>query len=262
MIFLGALSCLFFYYKVIHAPPSTASQINAKQIESVLKANPNLVLDAIKDNPQPVLEALLTQQKVNQEKEFNEQMARIRDDEIKTPKKPVLIPGRPALPGSAPDAPITMVVYGSFQCPKCVDGSKITKELLAKYPGKLKVYYKHMTGGSQLAFQQALFLEAALALDPEKAWQLRDYMFEQMDDIKVKGLDAISAYALSIGLDLKAISAGMQDQKTINNLRSDHAEAIEFKLQFTPTYIINGISVSGAKPMDEYTWVIDHFLKK
>ncbi|MCP3945003.1 MAG: thioredoxin domain-containing protein [Desulfobacteraceae bacterium] len=113
-------------------------------IKKTIQENPNIVLDIIKKDAQ---------------KTFEESIVKKRIEELKNPKHPSILDGRTIKPGSNPDAPVTIVVYSSFQCPKCSEGSKIIENLMAIYPGQLKVYYKHLTGDT-LAFQQGLLFEA------------------------------------------------------------------------------------------------------
>ncbi|MCP3945004.1 MAG: thioredoxin domain-containing protein [Desulfobacteraceae bacterium] len=98
--------------------------------------------------------------------------------------------------------------------------------------------------------------------DQEKAWLLHDYMLENIPDIKADGFDFILKYGKEIGLDFTKLSQDMFSQKVRDLLRADLEEGKKFKLQGTPTFFINGISITGAMPMGEFTSLIDTMLKK
>ena len=231
--------------------------ITAESIRIVLKEDPRIVLDVIRDNPLELQKVILAGQK----KAYEETIGKIRSDELKSPKSPVIGQHLQPLPEFTQNAPVTIVVYSNFQCPNCAQAIKTVEKLMKKYPGKLKVYYKHTTGNSNLAFQQALAFEATLIQSPAKAWLLHDYMYENMAVIRTDGLAAIFPFAKEIKIDLKRYSQDMSSQVVLDRLRSDHEENLLFKIKYTPTIMINGISVIGTQPLKEYTDLIDSALK-
>ncbi len=230
-------------------------------IKKVLTEQPDLILDIIDENSDKVLELVLAAQKKKQiaQQETSEVQKRLA--ELRNPKRPQGLDSRPAKPGSAPDASITIVTYSSFQCPKCAEGSDIINDLMVKYPNKLSIYYKHLTGDT-VAFQLGMIFEAAALQDPAKAWQLHDYMFANMELVRGGTAQIVFPYAKQIGLDLQKLSLDMYSQKIRDIMTKDLHEGKEFGLSLTPTILINGISITGAKPMDEFTDLIDQILKK
>jgi len=231
--------------------------ITADSIRTILKEDPKIVLDVIRNNPLELQKILVAGQK----KAYEETIGKIRADELKSPKSPVIGKHLQPLPGSTQNAPVTIVIYSNFQCPNCAQATKTVEKLMKVYPGKLKVYYKHTTGSSNLAFQQALAFEATLKQSPAKAWLLHDYMYENMATIRADGLSAILPFAQKIKIDLNQYSQDMSSQVVLDRLRSDHEENLLFKIKYTPTVMINGISVIGTQPLKEYTDVIDSALK-
>ncbi len=237
------------------------SLISRIVLQKAIQENPEVILNVIKNNPQTVLDVVQKTQKANQEKAIELIRAQKRTEDINNPKQPEILEGRPMKPGSNLNAPVSIVVYSSFQCPKCAEGSEIIDNLMAKYPGKLKVYFKHLTGDT-LAFQQALLFEATAAQDPKKAWLLHDYMFENMLTIKSGGFDFILQYAKEIGLDFDQLPKDMYSQTIRDGIRSDLEEGKKFGIQGTPTFFINGISITGARQIDEFFNLIDSALTR
>ncbi len=95
-------------------------------------------------------------------------------------------PEPPILPVSADDdpsmgpanAPVTIVEFSDFQCPYCKLSVPLIKEILAKYPGKVKVVYRDYPGPNHPHAQQAA--EAAqCAGDQGKFWEYHDSLFER-----------------------------------------------------------------------------------
>src|SRR3989442_8932533 len=55
-----------------------------------------------------------------------------------------------AVPGSAVDhalgashAPVTVVEYGDFECPNCKQAAPAVKLLLERFPGRVRLVYRH-----------------------------------------------------------------------------------------------------------------------
>ena len=237
--------------------PGIGTEDSTRELRKVLRQHPEIVLDVIRDNPLELQKIIVA----GQRKAYQESIAKIRNEELKNPKSPAIGKSLKPMPGSDPDAPVTVVIYSSFQCPNCAQAAATVDELMKLYPGKLKVYYKHSTGASNLAFQQALAFESTLLQSPEKAWSLHNYMFENMATIRADGLSAVLPYAKKIGIDMKQFSRDMNHQVVLDRLRTDMEENQSFGIQYTPTVMINGISVIGTRPLKEYTDVIDHALK-
>lgn len=254
----GLVFLVMAFFPRDHKTLETApAEISPETIRSVLKKKPSIVLDVIRDNPLELQKIIVAGQK----KAYEETIANIRKEELENPKAPVIGRHLQPMPGSVEDAPITIVVYSSFQCPNCAQAAKTIDKLIEKYPNKLKVYYKHSTGSSNLAFQQALAFEATLLQSSAKAWLLHDYMFDNLATIRADGLAAIFPFAKQIKIDMDKLSNDMSSQIVLDRLRSDLEENQHFNIQYTPTVIINGISVIGSRPLKEYTDVIDHALK-
>ena len=95
-------------------------------------------------------------------------------------------PEPPILPVSADDdpsvgpanAPVTIVEFSDFQCPDCKLSVPVIKEILAKYPDKVKVAYRDYPGPNHPHAPQAA--EAAqYAGDQGKFWEYHDNLFDR-----------------------------------------------------------------------------------
>ena len=78
----------------------------------------------------------------------------------------------------APDAPITLVEYGDYQCPTCGLYHPIIMELLNRYPGKFKLEYHHFPLIQTHSNAMAASLAAEAAGEQGKFWEMHDLIFE------------------------------------------------------------------------------------
>src|SRR5215475_1659504 len=95
-----------------------------------------------------------------------------------TPPTPVVIDieGSPSL--GPPDAPVTIVEFGDFQCPFCAQGARALRELQATQPGRIRWVFKHFPIGRTHP-DAPLAHEAAIAAQEQgKFWEMHERLFQ------------------------------------------------------------------------------------
>ncbi len=168
--------------------------------------------------------------------------------------------------GSSPvlgkaDATVTIIEWSDFQCPFCAREYPKLKEILAAYPDKVRIVFKHRP----LAFhKQAKPAHAAAQLAMEQGgaelfWKMHDTIIASPKALEVKYL---RGYAQALNLDLARFDAVMADPKKIDQfLKLDLDEAAKCKVNATPTVMINGLKLSGDRSIESYKARIDGLLK-
>src|SRR4029434_8489749 len=81
-----------------------------------------------------------------------------------------------------PEAPITLVEYGDFQCPTCGLYHPILDELLSRYNGKLKLEYHHFPLVSIHPNALAAAIAAEAAAEQGKFWEMHDMLYEHQQE--------------------------------------------------------------------------------
>ncbi len=168
--------------------------------------------------------------------------------------------------GSSPvlgkaDAPVTIIEWSDFQCPFCEREYPKLKEILAAYPDKVRIVFKHRPLGFH---KQAKPAHAAAQLAMEQGgselfWKMHDRIIASPKALEIKDL---RAYAEALNLDLARFDAVMADPKKIDQLlKLDLDEAAKCKVNATPTVMINGLKLSGDRSIESYKARIDGLLK-
>lgn len=161
------------------------------------------------------------------------------------------ISGAPTL--GDPNAPITIVEFTDFECPFCSRGSNTIKELMEKYPGKIKLVFKH----NPLAFHKnadAAHRAAEAAGLQGKFWEMYQKLF---DNQKALTMPDIEKYATEIGLDVAKLKADMENELVKNRLTADLNQGKSVSVKGTPHFFVNGTRVKGAQPLDRFQAIID-----
>jgi protein-disulfide isomerase len=175
-------------------------------------------------------------------------------------------PEPPILPVSVDDdpsvgpasSPVTIVEFSDFQCPYCKLSVPLIKEILAKYPDKVKVVYRDYPGPNHPHAQQAA--EAAqCAGDQGKFWEYHDSLF----DHQAPGTGwNFTELAKEIGLNQNAFATCLNTGRYREEVAKDLHDGFKLGVTSTPTFFINGRPLVGARPFAEFQAVIDRLLKQ
>ncbi len=230
-------------------PARAGDQQLEKQVRDILRQNPELLLEVIREHRGEVLR--LVQQALREQRK-KLWLKRIRA-EIKKPRHPVLEPGRLYL--GPPDAPITVVAYSNFMCSHCATGDRTARLLVKKYPGQVRLLLKHSVH-DELAKRLALYFMAIGRQDPAKAWRFADLVFANQNKLRKKKDDELEKIVSRLGLDRKRLYQDLADPELSRRITADTEEHERFGFNSTPTFLINGVSLRGAVPLPAFEEVI------
>ncbi|MBI5520810.1 MAG: thioredoxin domain-containing protein [Desulfovibrio sp.] len=226
-----------------------AQAANREQVAQALRENPQLVFDALKRDKAQLMEIL--DQAVTEREDLERKNAQL--GAMADPFKPEIESGRIFL--GAAKAPVTIVEYTDFQCGYCAQGQATMKELLRRNPEKVRLIFKHFPAKPG-SLEPAAAFEALARQNPEAAWRFADLAFANqraLADPSGRGLAAILA-SLEPGfkIDQKRLKKDMQSQEVRGRIEADVAEATRFGVDGTPTFLVNGIPIRGAAPIEDF----------
>ncbi len=161
--------------------------------------------------------------------------------------------------GSSPvrgpaDAWVTIVEFGDFQCSYCGDAESTIKQVDLERPGVIRWVWKEypLTGIHPRALPAALAAECAHAQG--LFWDMHDHLFA---DQSAQSDAAIAAYAQQIGVDMPTWQACLGSNAPMQRIADDEADARRARVEGTPTFFVNSVSVVGAVPLDEFLSKVD-----
>jgi protein-disulfide isomerase len=236
-------------------------------VKKTIQNNPEIVFEAIKKDPAGFMAVVRDAAQDAQKKEMEsaeENEKKAREDEFKNPKQPEIADNR-AILGSAA-APITIVEYSDFQCPFCQRGSDTVSQVLKEYDGKVKLLFKHLPLEQKHpnARRGSEYFEAIALQDAKKAYEFKKLVFQNQNDTYGDAEKLYKDLAKKAGADLAKLDADLKAKSSqiSDIINKDMEEASKFGFQGTPGYLINGVSLKGAYPIQEFKKVIDQHLSK
>lgn len=153
-------------------------------------------------------------------------------------------------------APVTIIEFSDFECPYCRRAVPILKELLEKYPGKLKLVYRDFPGPNH---QQALSAAEAAqcAAEQDRFWEYHDALFTQ--HASGSGWN-YSTLAENLGLRQVPFDVCMKEHRYRQEVLKDLQDGLKIGVTSTPTFFINGRPLVGARPLADFQAIIDPLL--
>lgn len=164
--------------------------------------------------------------------------------------------GGPSAKGATAEgkAPVMEIVeFADFQCPGCRAAAQFLKPFMLKHGDKVRVTYRNFpldgscnrhtpNGSHHLACHSA---RAAICGGQQgKFWEIHDLIFDNQEKLSVA---LLADFANQAGLDKNAFDACLKDPATETLLQKEIEWGDMVQLRSTPTMIINGRRLSGAR---------------
>lgn len=232
-------------------------------LKKTLKENPDILVEAIEENPAKIMEALNNAVRKAQQQQFEDRekgLVKEREEEFKNPKAAAIDESR--VWGNK-SAKVTIVEYSDFECPYCKRGYATVEEIHKKYGDKVRVIFKHLPlDFHPMAMPAAQYFEAIRLQGADKAKKFHDYVFENQQNLGTKKDKFLEEAAKKAGADMAQLKKDLSSEAVKKQIEADMEEARKFGFNGTPGYLINGVSIRGAYPAEEFSKIIDQHLAK
>jgi Na+/H+ antiporter NhaA len=143
-----------------------------------------------------------------------------------------------------PDAPLTLVEYGDYECPFCSRATGSIDEVRAHFGKDLRYVWRHLPleRVHPRAFDAARAAEAAGLQG--KYFEMSIELFAHQDDLEWSD---IYRYANAVGLDIDRFDNDVRvhPSKVLHRVQDDAQDAELMDLNSTPTFFVNGVRHRG-----------------
>ena len=165
-----------------------------------------------------------------------------------------------------PDAPITIVEFGDYQCHQCHNWFVDTKPMI------MRDYIE--TGKANLVFVDFAFLgkdspKAALATycadDQNMYWEYHEVLYTSQEskiDSGWANTERLKAFAFSLDLDMESFNECLDSEKYSKRVQYNSQQARDNGVRGTPGFFIVGPdfdqkTIGGAQPFSVFKRVLD-----
>jgi protein-disulfide isomerase len=155
-------------------------------------------------------------------------------------------------------APVTIVEFSDFHCPYCRAVQPTLTQLLRKYPGKVRLVYRHLPLDG-LHPQARHVAEASWCADQQqKFWAFHDQVYAAGPDASDA---ALARLAKASGLDMGEFESCLASGRAREPVQKDVEEGSGHGLTGTPGFFVNGRPLTGNQPLSAFTAIIDEELQ-
>jgi protein-disulfide isomerase len=150
-------------------------------------------------------------------------------------------------------ARVTLVEYGDYQCPDCLQAFPIMIDIQEHLGDKMRLVFRNfpLTTAHPKAQHAAEAAESAGAQG--KFWEMHDYLFEHQAHLEDSNL---FEHATEIGLDLHRFKRDLEIHSFTARVREDVESGIKSGVTGTPTFFINGFRHDGPWDLETLTKAI------
>ncbi len=149
-----------------------------------------------------------------------------------------------------PEAPVTLVEYGDYECPYCGSAHHVVAEVMRNLGNEVRFVFRHFPL-SQIHPRALSASQAAESAGAEGLfWPLHTTLFENQDALDV---DDLLVYAEGLGLDVVRVADELRTGVQLPKVTSDFRSGVRSAVNGTPTFFINGERFDGRWDLDTLT---------
>ena len=205
----------------------------------------SLILDVIKKNPQVVKEALDKYEKETAEKQKEDEFNKLLEDRVEVEV------GKSEIRGDK-KAEYTVIAFSDFQCPFCKRGDDTIKAVMQKYDKKVRYIFKHFPLGFHPEATPAS--KAAWAAGKQgKFYEYHDKLFENQGKL---GDELYVQIAKDLKLNMDKFNKDRASDEAQKQIDEDIKAGQAVGISGTPGFILNGVKILGAYPVEHFEKVI------
>jgi protein-disulfide isomerase len=167
-----------------------------------------------------------------------------------------LVDGGSPVKGAA-KAPVTIVEFSDFECPFCQQVQETLKQIVERYPDEVRLVFKHLPSeGHRNSLPAAR--AAYCAGEQDRFWQFHDGLFA------TRGLSAgvFDDIAARVGLGREKFQSCLTSERPRSAIVKDIETARRYRIDSTPSFLINGRLVKGALSFTDFQNLIERELRQ
>jgi protein-disulfide isomerase len=238
------------------------SLVNEKEIEDFYQQNKARMRGEETEVRQKI-RAFLQQQKLNARREAFVESLRSQGKVVVRLQPPPAIRVEVSTEGApvrgAADAPVTVVEFSDFECPFCKQIHPTLKQLLERYPGKVRLAYRDFPLDSIHPQARRAAEAARCAHDQGKFWEYHDVLFTESPRF---ALEDLRRYGGQVGLDVAKFESCLDAGVHRAAVQRDLDEGNRLGITGTPAFFINGRTLTGAQPLEAFTRLVEQELAR
>lgn len=142
-----------------------------------------------------------------------------------------------------PDAPVTVVEYGDYECPYCGRAELTINEIQERTGNQVRLVYRHFPISTAHPHARRAAEAAEAAAVQGKFWEMHALLFQNQDALEEEDL---FRYAREIELDMEQFESEFKNRVHADRIKEDFRGGLKSGVNGTPTWYINELRYDGA----------------
>jgi protein-disulfide isomerase len=142
-----------------------------------------------------------------------------------------------------PNAPVTLVEYGDYECPHCGHAHPFVQALIERFGEQLRFVYRHFPLTQIHPYAQSAAETAEFAGKHKKFWEMHDLLYENQESL---GPELYKELAENLDLPVEELNEGLENGTFLPKVKSDFSGGVRSGVNGTPSFFINGERFDGA----------------
>ena len=159
-------------------------------------------------------------------------------------------------------APVTLVMFGDFECPECKDEAKTLREnVRSRFPTQVHVYFKDFPLEQIHPWAKAAAIAGRCVFrqSPTAFWKYHDWIYDHQDEITPDNLKTQVMDFAKTAQDIDGMQLGrcIDTKATEAEVDASIAEGRSLHVDATPTVFLNGRRLVGNYPWPNIEQIIN-----
>ena len=145
------------------------------------------------------------------------------------------------------DAPVTLVMYGDYECPYCGAAHPVLEDLQERVGEQVRFVFRHFPLDSVHPHARRAAQAAEAAASQGHFWEMHDLLYERQGEL---GEGDLTRHAAELGLDLRRFEADLANDHHAWRIEEDRLGGNRAGVRGTPAFFVNGIRYAGTVDLD------------
>ncbi len=157
------------------------------------------------------------------------------------------------------DAPVMLVQYGDFECPRCTSTLPILENLLNEFRNQICFVYRHFPMDKIHANSQIAALCSEAAAQQAHFWEMHHLLLENSDHLST---ETLGDFMRGLCLDYDQFLFDLNREDLLGRIQRDFLGGLHSGVESTPTFYLNGVRVEQPAALNAFQDLIYRNLQK
>jgi protein-disulfide isomerase len=157
----------------------------------------------------------------------------------------------------SPEAAITLVEYGDYECPHCGHAYPIVKQVQKHFGKRLRFVFRNFPLKEIHQMAESAAETAEFAGTKGKFWEVHDGIYANQE---VLGLSLLLELAQMHSLSVQELRTALETREFERRVKEDFLGGVRSGVNGTPTFFINGHRHDGPFEFEDLVRAIDQRL--